>query len=235
MASRKRIDWSEDKLNFIKEEYTAQRMNTYQLAEYFGCSNDTIGRKLKAMGIQPRKFHEDLTGRKFDKLLVLGLSEKSARRLFWDCECECGKRLTVSGTHLRQGNQSSCGCLASKGEVEIAKLLQDNGFQFITQYRFDDFVSEYNNVPYRFDFAIFINNQLSYIIEFDGEQHFYYQESGSSWNTKESHKHTVELDIKKNNYCKEHKIPLIRIPYTMRGKITINDLVVETTKYLVKE
>lgn len=235
MASRKRIDWSEDKLSFIKEEYTAQRMNTYQLAEYFGCSDDTIGRKLKAMGIQPRKFHEDLTGRKIGKLVVLQKSNKSDRRLYWDCQCECGKIIAVKGDHLRQQNQLSCGCLSSKGEEEIAKILTDNSIQFITQYRFDDFVSEYNNIPYRFDFAIFINNQLSYIIEFDGEQHFYYQESGSSWNTKENHEHTVELDIKKNNYCKEHNIPLIRIPYTMRGKITINDLVVETTKYLVKE
>lgn len=235
MASRKRIDWSEDKLNFIKEEYAAQRMNTYQLAEYFGCSDDTIGRKLKAMGIQPRKFHEDLTGRKIGKLVVLQKSNKSDRRLYWDCQCECGKIITVKGDDLRQQKQLSCGCLSSKGEEEIAKILTDNNIQFITQYRFEGFVSEYNNVPYRFDFAIFMNNQLTYIIEFDGEQHFRYQESGSSWNTKENHQHTVELDIKKNNYCKEHNIPLIRIPYTMRGKITINDLVVETTKYLVKE
>lgn len=235
MAGRKKIDWSEDKLNFIKEEYTAQRMNTYQLAEHFGCSDDTIGRKLKAMGIQPKKFHEDLTGRKIGKLVVLQKSNKSDRRLYWDCQCECGKIITVKGDHLRQQNQLSCGCLSSKGEEEIAKILTDNKIQFITQYRFDDFVVEYNNIPYRFDFAIFINSQLSYIVEFDGEQHFYYQESGSSWNTKENYEHTVELDIKKNNYCKEHNIPLIRIPYTIRGKITINDLVVETTKYLVKE
>ena len=235
MAGRKKIDWSEDKLNFIKEEYIAQRMNTYQLAEYFGCSDDTIGRKLKAMGIQPRKFHEDLTGRVVGKLTVLRLSDKSDRRLYWDCQCECGKIVIIKGDHIRQQNQLSCGCLSSRGEEEIASLLRENNIQFITQYRFDDFVAEYNNVPYRFDFAIFTNNQLSYIIEFDGEQHFYYQESGSSWNTKENHKRTVELDIKKNNYCKEHNIPLIRIPYTIRGKITINDLVVETTKYLVKE
>ena len=132
-------------------------------------------------------------------------------------------------------NQFSCGCLSSKGEEEIASLLKEHNIQFITQYRFDDFVAEYKNIPYRFDFAIFTNNQLSYIIEFDGEQHFYYQENPSSWNTKENHERAVELDIKKNNYCKEHHIPLIRIPYTIRGKITINDLVVETTKYLVKE
>lgn len=60
----KRILWSKDKLSFIKEQYESQKMNTYQLAKYFGCSNDTISRKLKAMNIQPRKFHEDLTGKK---------------------------------------------------------------------------------------------------------------------------------------------------------------------------
>ena len=230
-----RIQWSEDKLNFIKEEYLNQRMNTYQLAEHFGCSDDTIGRKLKAMGIQPRKFHEDLTGRRIGKLTVLGKSDKSDRRLYWECQCDCGKIITVKGDHLRQQNQLSCGCLSSRGEEEIAKLLKINNIQFITQYRFDDFHSEYNNIPYRFDFAVFTNNSLSYLIEFDGEQHFYYQKSSSAWNTEENHKRTVELDTKKNNYCKEKCIPLIRIPYTIRDKITIEDLLLNTTKYLVKE
>ena len=124
MAGRPKIDWTEDKLSFIKEEYTNQRMNTYQLAKHFGCSDDTIGRRLREMGIQPKKFHEDLTGQKFGKLLVLGLSEKSGRRLFWNCLCDCGKELVVSGTHLRQRNQLSCGCLNSKGEEEIAALLK---------------------------------------------------------------------------------------------------------------
>lgn len=230
-----RIQWSEDKLNFIKEEYLNQRMNTYQLAEHFGCSDDTIGRKLKAMGIQPRKFHEDLTGRRIGKLTVLGKSDKSDRRLYWECQCDCGKVITVKGDHLRQQNQFSCGCLSSRGEEEIAQILKNNNVQFITQYRFEKFCAEYNNIPYRFDFAIFINNSLSHLIEFDGEQHFYYQENASTWNTKENHERRVLLDAKKNNYCKEHNIPLIRIPYTIRDKISIDDLLLETTKYLVKE
>jgi Zn-dependent peptidase ImmA (M78 family) len=37
-------------------------MNTYELAKYFGCSNDTISRRLKENGIHPKKFYEDLTG-----------------------------------------------------------------------------------------------------------------------------------------------------------------------------
>ena len=235
MAGRKKIDWTQEKIDFIIQKYTAQEMNTYQLADYFGCSNDTISRRLKEQGITPHKFYEDLTGKKIGKLTVIGKSLKSGRKLYWNCICECGKQIVVAGDHLRQKNQLSCGCLSSKGEEEIAKTLKDNNIQFITQYRFEGFHSEYNNIPYRFDFAIFINNALAYLIEFDGEQHFYYQDSGSSWNTKENFERTVELDKKKNNYCKTHNIPLIRIPYTLRNNITIKDLKIETTSYLIKE
>lgn len=235
MAGRKKIDWTQEKIDFIVQKYTTQEMNTYQLANYFGCSNDTIGRRLKEQGITPHKFYEDLTGRKIGKLTVVGKSVKSDRRLYWDCICECGKQIVVKGDHLRQKKQLSCGCLSSKGEAEIAKILKDNDIQFITQYRFEDFHSDYNNIPYRFDFAIFTNNTLNYLIEFDGEQHFYYQDSDSSWNTKENYERTIALDKKKNNYCKIHNIPLIRIPYTLRNNITIKDLKIETTNYLIKE
>ena len=39
--------------------------------------------------------------------------------------------------------------------------------------------------------------------------------------------------MKKNEYCKKHNIPLIRIPYTIRNKITINDLKLDTSIYLI--
>ena len=57
-------------------------MNTSELAKYFGCSNDTISRKLKEHNIMPHKFYEDLTGKKIGKLIVLGKSNKSNRRLY---------------------------------------------------------------------------------------------------------------------------------------------------------
>ena len=98
-------------------------MNTYELGKHFGCSNDTICRRLKEQGIQPRKFHEDLSGQTIGKLTVIQKSEKSGRRLYWDCQCSCGKKITVKGDHLRQRNQLSCGCLSSKGEEEIAQIL----------------------------------------------------------------------------------------------------------------
>ena len=231
----KRIKWDEEKINFIIENYTSQTMNTYELAKHFGCSDDTIGRRLKEAGITPHKFYEDLTGQKIGKLTVLRKSEQSDRRLYWECQCECGKIITVKGDHLRQRNQLSCGCLSSKGETIIADLLSQNNYQFITQYRFDDFVSEYNNIPYRFDFAIFQNNKLSYLIEYDGEQHYNYQTNSTSWNSKENFEKTQILDNKKNSYCFNNNIPLIRIPYYIRDQLTIQDLTLDTTKYLIRK
>ena len=231
----KRIKWDKEKIDFIVKNYVNQTMNTYELAKYFGCSDDTIGRRLKEVGITPHKFCEDLTGQKIGKLTVLKKSEKSGRRLYWECQCECGKIIIVKGDHLRQRNQLSCGCLSSKGEAIIAELLSQNNYQFITQYRFDDFVSDYNNIPYRFDFAVFQNNKLSYLIEYDGEQHYYYQTTSTSWNSKENFEKTQILDNKKNNYCFTNNIPLIRIPYYIRDQLTIQDLTLNTTQYLIRK
>lgn len=230
----KRIKWTDEKIQFIIDKYTSQEMNTTELAKYFGCSNDTISRRLKEQNINPHKFYEDLTGKTFGRLTVLNKSDKSNRRLYWDCECECGKKITIKGDVLRQKRQISCGCQQSKGEVIIEELLKQNNILFVSQYYFDDLVSEYNNIPYRFDFGVIVNNLLTYLIEFDGEQHFYYQKNNtSSWNTEEKFIKTQIRDNKKNNYCIEHNIPLIRIPYYIKDTITIEDLQLETSKYII--
>jgi len=229
----KRIKWNKEKIDFIIEQYTNKKMNTNELAKYFGCSGDTISRRLKEQGITPHKFYEDLSGKKIGKLTVIKKSDKSNRRLYWDCICDCGKQITVKGDHLRQQNQLSCGCLSSKGEIVVGKLLKENNIDYISQYRFSDFVSEKNNIPYKFDFAIFNDNNLKYLIEYDGEQHFYYSKSG--WNTKEKFKKVQRLDEKKNEYCIKNNIPLIRIPYKIKDKLTIEDLKLETSNYIIRK
>jgi len=37
----------------------------------------------------------------------------------------------------------------------------------------------------------------------------------------------------KNTYCKEHNIPLIRIPYTHYNDLCIEDLLLETSNYII--
>jgi hypothetical protein len=59
-----------------------------------------------------RKKH-DLTGKKFDRLLVLQAEKTSDlnRNIIWKCVCDCGKVTFAIGSDLRNGHKRSCGCL----------------------------------------------------------------------------------------------------------------------------
>lgn len=71
----------------------------------------------------------------------------------------------------------------------------------------------------------FVNNE--YIIEYDGIQHFI--ATGYTWNTDENLIKTKEHDEYKNNWCKIHNIPIIRIPYTKKN-ITKEDVLLSSHK-----
>ena len=54
----------------------------------------------------------DLTGKRFGRLTVLRRDdEESLRRVFWICQCDCGRIVSVSSCHLNSGHTKSCGCL----------------------------------------------------------------------------------------------------------------------------
>jgi len=50
----------------------------------------------------------DLTGQRFNRLVVLSLVSTMPTR--WLCQCDCGKTTTVERTHLTSGVMKSCGC-----------------------------------------------------------------------------------------------------------------------------
>jgi len=65
----------------------------------------------------PRKrlFIDDLTGRCFGRLSVVGFSHSGKNgRAFWRCSCSCGSVVSVSGTSLKTGGTVSCGCSSTK-------------------------------------------------------------------------------------------------------------------------
>lgn len=62
---------------------------------------------------------EDLTGRKFGMLTVLGLDYEYEKiqtnyNRKWICKCECGTIKSVFASSLRSGSTKSCGCLNKK-------------------------------------------------------------------------------------------------------------------------
>jgi hypothetical protein len=66
-----------------------------------------------------------------------------------------------------------------------------------------------------------------YLIEYDGRQHF------SDENTIFNYNETLKHDKIKNQWCKENNIPLIRIPYTHLKDLCIEDLKLETSKFII--
>lgn len=156
---------------------------------------------------------ENLIGQKFNHLTVLELDEtkmkeKPYKRAFWKCRCDCGSIISVSTTALKGGHSQSCGCIKSIGEEKIAKILSENNISFERQKSFNSCISNYNNTKYYFDFYLPNENIL---IEYDGQQHFF--PSSYGWNNSENFKKIQQRDNYKNQWCKNHNIPLIRVPY----------------------
>jgi hypothetical protein len=60
----------------------------------------------------------DITGQRFGKLVVTGVRippEPGKKRQWkWECACDCGAKTKATGTHLRKGDVTSCGCAASR-------------------------------------------------------------------------------------------------------------------------
>ena len=174
-----------------------------------------LKRGLSSCGCVSRR--EDLTGKRFGKLVVLeeaGFIKKSNGRnsRLWKCQCDCGNICYVQHVYLISGDTKSCGCIRSQGEAEIEVLLKEKNISYQKEYEFNDLI---DILPLRFDFAIFDkNNNLKCLIEFQGEQHW--QVSNGFYNEK-----VVEHDLLKKEYCKKNKIPLYYLYYKNRNKIQV--------------
>lgn len=157
----------------------------------------------------------DIVGQKFHKLMVIKRVGSEKNRSLWECKCDCGKTTYVTRDSLVSGNVKSCGCLNSYAESLIEDILINNNINYKKQFSFPDLIGDYGT-RLRFDFAIIDGDNIKYLIEFQGEQHYYPRQSDSA----ELFERRKKYDQLKRNYCKQHKIPLIEIPYTERQKLS---------------
>lgn len=137
------------------------------------------------------------------------------------CQCDCGNTIEVSNNNLKSGGTTSCGCIKSRGESLISQILRENNINFSTQYTFPDLKSK-NGICLRFDFAIFKDNKLYKLIEFDSRQHFFGPDA--IWSHSDSLETIQSRDQQKDEYCKNNNIKFQRIPYTDIGKLNIGML-----------
>lgn len=129
------------------------------------------------------------------------------------CGCKNNKLPPTLEEYLLKTNYRS------KQEEKIAEMLKENNISFVYDKSFQDCMDK-SYLP--FDF--YVDNK--YIIEFDGEQHF---KDVGYFNYKKTKNH----DMIKNQYCFKNNIPIIRIPYTAENDYTINDLLIDKTRFLL--
>lgn len=153
--------------------------------------------------IKIRKNAIDMTGQQYYKLTAMYPVQHSRNGLIWHFKCECGNELNVLGVAVRRGNTKSCGCINSRYELEIEQVLKNNHIKYQTQYTFNDLKIER---CLRFDFAIFKNDQLLGLIEYNGRQHY---ESVSKFGGEKRLQEYQLSDQKKLAYCLDHSIPLL--------------------------
>ena len=196
-----------------------------------GCYNrQCAAERMRKIAVQNNSIiKQDLTNQDFGYWHVINRAENQNGHVAWNCICKCGEKRIVLGQSLKNGSSLSCGCLnISHGEKKIQDLLQQAHIPFIREYIIQDLFFTSNNHKSRFDF--FVNNE--YAIEFDGEQHFISKIEEGYF--KHSLDTIQEHDRLKNEYCKKNNIPLIRIPYTHLKELCLEDLLLETSKFIIK-
>lgn len=94
---------------------------------------------------RPRK---NITGRRFGRLLVLGVHAHSAVNnagTVWLCRCDCGRTKTATVTSLNTGGTRSCGCLSLENRERISRKLTERSIRPNGEAAFMRLVRNYIN------------------------------------------------------------------------------------------
>ena len=65
---------------------------------------------------------EDITGRRYGKLVAIKRAEKIHGRTAWECKCDCGNMHIVTTKQLKAGKCKSCGCLKREKKRGMADI-----------------------------------------------------------------------------------------------------------------
>lgn len=185
-----------------------------------GCLRKDMAREKGLLSIN------NLIGNTYGKLTVIDyVNIDDKKGSYWKCKCSCGNETIVSARNLIHGHTMSCGCMTeSHGEFTIKTLLDNANITYKKEYKVD--VGFISNYPARFDFIVYLDKTNYYFIEYDGEQHFKNTGYGDV-------KETQKRDKEKNKWCLENNIPLIRIPYWHLNTLCLQDLLLDTSSFLI--
>lgn len=79
---------------------------------------------------------DNLTGRRFGQLVVVGLSHTNRVGAYWNCICDCGASPVVRANSLRKAKTISCGCVGKRrGAANLLRAVTKHGMRLTAEYR----------------------------------------------------------------------------------------------------
>jgi len=136
------------------------------------------------------------------------ISEYKGTRIPLKIKCGCCGKIFFSTLdaykYKKHKRCIKCNRKISDGEIMLEELLKLYNIEYIHQYGFSD--CKYKN---KLNFDFYLKN-FNTLIEIDGRQHRVIIEY---FGGKEEFDEIQARDKTKNDYCKKHSIPLIRIDY----------------------
>lgn len=144
--------------------------------------------------------------------------------IWWKCDKHRSYETRIDHRTI---SKSGCpDCNESKGEKKIAEILNKMNLKFATQVKFSK-CKNILNLP--FDFMVKIDEKRGFLIEYNGEQHYFIIMRSKKW-TKEiaeaKLRRTQKHDKIKLEYANNNNIPLLIIPYAdLRGGLSEEDMI----------
>lgn len=175
------------------------------------CSKENTIKRLKSKTKPHEKFVQEVENLGLGEYEVISKYIKSRESIILKHKV-CGNEWETKPDWFLMGNRCpKCNTHQnSKGVQKIKRFLDENNVKYITEYK----MKKCKRIrPLPFDFAIFEEDKLKCLIEYDGIQHFKPKSFGSENNKDENFKLLKESEEIKNKFCIETNIKLIRIPY----------------------
>lgn len=151
------------------------------------------------MGARQGDRVKDISGLKFFRLTAIDSFSKrnsSGRsQVFWNCECDCGNKVTVLGECLRRGTTKSCGCWNKEKEPSV----KTHGLSKSSEYKIYRDIKRRCEDPRRESYKHY--GARGILCEWSSFENFYLD-----MGQRPSEKHTIERIDVDGNYCKENCI-----------------------------
>lgn len=178
----------------------------------------------KRTGSKTRKSHEtflaEMRAMHGDRIRALGRYSTGKARIAVACQ-RCGHEWQpVAGRLIRTNGRGCPRCPLSKAEVRIAEIFRCAGVEFTQQHSFPD-LNVHKRGKLTFDFAVWTEEGLSHLVEYDGYHHFYPIKARGGEARLVQQRNNDQI---KDSYCSLNGIPLIRLKMTPIREITLDRL-----------